>query len=255
MDKSAPRLGPAGKPPRSLRRVALIVTGISGGIALVAGMITWFVEESSNPMHPLGNAGWLAFSAGFVAIGGLITVLIDVLIRATTPSGGQSAAAPPRAGRPRPVRTVRRGVLAYAICLLIGALGVIAYGVYRLGWGGLGEGGFLLLCAAAFLWGVLGLRRSAVSPGSETLPDEVPGRSAAGGVGRQVLRQWGLAFTGVGAGIAVVMLWYSAFINHFFWSGMLFGPAIFAGFGSLAAAGGLVLLIVDGLLRLTGRRY
>ncbi len=234
--------------------MALLVTGISGTVAVVAGTTTWIVEQSADPMHPLGNAGWLAFPAGFVAVGGLIAFLGDVLLASTArPAARQAAQAVPGGAR-RPVGALRAAVLAYATVLFVGALGAIAFTIHDRGGMGVGPDVFVFLCAAAFLWGVMRLRRPAASRGQVVGLEAGPGRGPGGGGQPRVVRQWGLAFTGVGAGLAVALYWYMAFINHFFWSGVLFGPVIFLGLAFLVAAGGLVLLVVDGLLRLTGRR-
>lgn len=238
-----------------MRRVALIVTGISGAIAVVAGLITWFVEESVDPMHPMGNAGWLAFPAGFVAVGGLIAFLGDAVLASTTRPREQDTASPHPVGTHRPVRAPRSAVLAYAICLFVGALGAIAFTVHARGGVGVVFESFVFLCAAVFLWGVMRLRRPTASPGQIAGIDEEPVRRTVRRVECQVLRQWGLALTGVGAGIAVALYWFIAFVNHFFWAGVLFGPIILLGFGSMVAASGLAVVILDELLRLTGRRY
>jgi hypothetical protein len=157
------------------------------------------------------------------------------------------------------VRVLRLGLWAYATFLLLGALSGIAYRVYNPVGIEVGYGVFLLLCAALFTWGVTRLRGSAVSQGQGANtgdePASGPVRRAGRQVVRQVVRQWGMASTGVGAGVVVAMFWSSTFINRFFWSGVLFGPIFFAYFGFVVAACGLVVLLVDGLLRLTGRRY
>lgn len=153
MDKGAGRAERRRKPPRSLHRVALIVTGISGAIAVVLGTITWVVEESANPMHPLGNAGWLAFPAGFVAVGGLIAFLGDVVLASTTQPGELEAASSLPGRSHRPVRALRTAVLAYALVLFVGALGAIAFTVYDRGGVAVSLDVFVFLCAAVFLWG------------------------------------------------------------------------------------------------------
>lgn len=125
-----------------------MVTGISGAIAVVPGTSTWIVEESADPMHPLGNAGWLAFPAGLVAVGGLIASLGDAVLASTTRPAEQDAASPFPVGADRSVGALRSAVLAYAICLFVGALGAIAFTVYDRDGVGVGFTGV----GAASLW-------------------------------------------------------------------------------------------------------
>lgn len=239
-----------------MRLIGLAITGIGGGVAIVAGMITWIVETIgfAGPLGDVAMLGWLAFPAGLLAIAGLVILLADALVMATATPAPQGAAAPQSSSTQRTVRVLRLGLWAYATFLLLGALSAIAYTVYNPVGIEAGYGAFLLLCAALFTWGVTRLRRSVVSQGQRNTGDE-PASGPVRRAERQVVRQWGMASTGVGAGVVVAMFWISAFLNHFFWSGVNFGTIFFAYFGFAVAACGLVVLLVDGLLRLTGRRY
>jgi MFS family permease len=254
MDESAHHVASGRRPPRSLRRLALIVTGISGGIALVAGLLTSFYERT-DPTHGLVNAGWLSFPAGLVAAGGLMTVLYDVLATATTSARDRNAAGLRHSGSRRPGGVLMVGVLVYAIYLLVGALAVIAFTLYRQAWPGLATDVFLLLCAAVFLWGVRHLGEPAGSPGQETHTGHELESSAVRSVEeRQFLRRWAVALTGGGAGLAITMLLLSLVSFYLQDTGIPYGLLIFAGFGFMIAAGGLLLVVVDGLLRLSERR-
>jgi hypothetical protein len=257
MDQNAYPNVPDKESLRVVRLVGLAITGIGGGVAIVAGMITWIVEAIgfAGPLGGLGMLGLLAFPAGFLAIAGLVILLADVLVMATATPAPEGAVAPQRSSTQRMVRVLRLGLWAYATFLLLGALSAIAYPVDDPVGTGVGYGVFLLLCAALFTWGVTRLRGSVVSQGQGANTGGEPASGPVRRVERQVVRQWGMASTGVGAGVVVAMFWFSAFINRFFWSGVLFGPIFFAYFGFAVAACGLVVLLVDGLLRLTGRRY
>lgn len=106
-----------------MRRVSLMVTGISGAIAVVTTLMAWIAEESGDPLHPGSNAGWFAFPAGFIALGGLTALLGDVIYSSTAGPVGRDAMSP------HPVSTRRRrgavwlALLSYAIVLVLGALG------------------------------------------------------------------------------------------------------------------------------------
>ncbi|MEX5265925.1 hypothetical protein RF640_18070 [Kocuria sp. CPCC 205231] len=232
-----------------------MVTGISGAIAVVATLMTWTAEASGDPLHPGSNAGWFAFPAGFVALGGLTALLGDVISSSTAGPVGRGAMGPQPVGTRRRRGAVWLALLTYAIVLFLGALGAIAYTIYDRDGIGVGDEIFVFLCAAAFLWGVLRLPRRTTAAVQETRSDEEPAPGAVGGAERLVIRQWGLALTGVGAGITVALYWYIAYVNHFFWSGVLFGPIIFAAFGLTLAICGMVLLIIEPVMRLTGRRH
>ena len=232
-----------------------MVTGFSGAIAVVTTLMAWIAEASGDPLHPGSNAGWFAFPAGFVALGGLTALLGDVISSSTAGPVGRDAMSPPPAETRRRRRAVWPALLAYAIVLFLGALGAIAYTFYDRDGIGIGDEIFVFLCAAAFLWGVLRLPRRTTAAVQETRSDEEPAPGAVGGAERLVIRQWGLALTGVGAGITVALYWYIAYVNHFFWSGVLFGPIIFVAFGLTLAICGMVLLIIEPVMRLTGRRH
>ncbi|TDL46503.1 hypothetical protein [Kocuria rosea] len=240
-----------------VRLIGLAITGIGGGVATVAGMITWIVETIgfAGPLGDVAMLGWLAFPAGLLALAGLVILLADVLVMATATAAPEGAAAPQPSGTQRTVRVLRLGLWAYATFLFLGALSAIAYRVYNPVGIEVGYGVFLLLCAVFFTWGVTRLRGSVVSQGEGANTGEGPASGAVRRAERQVVRQWGMAATGIGAGVVVATFWFSAFIDRFFWSGVLFGPAFFTAFGFAVAACGLVVVLVDGLLRLTGRRY
>jgi hypothetical protein len=231
-----------------------MVTGISGAIAVVTTLMAWIAEASGDPLHPGSNAGWFAFPAGFVALGGLTALLGDVISSSTAGPVGGDAMSPPPVGTRRRRRAVWLALLAYAIVLFLGALGAIAYTIYDRDGMGVGNEVFVFLCAAAFLWGVLRLPRCGAPAVQETRSEEEPALGAVGGAERLVIRQWGLALTGVGAGITVALYWYIAYVNHFFWSGVLFGPIILVVFGLTLAVCGMVLLVIEGVMRLTGGR-
>ena len=257
MHKGARGAEPSTQPPRPLRRAALLVTGISGVIAILAGLITSIVEESADPMHPIGNLGWFAFPAGFVAVGGLIVLLGDALVSGASSRHGPDAASSRQASTRQPGGALRPALLAYGIGLLVGALGMTAITVYDQDSRGLvGYGVFLCLCAAGFIWDGIRVRGPSVSP-VQGMRNNGEGsvRGAGSALDGQVLRVLGLGFTGVGTGLAVAMFWVAAFLNEFFWSGVNFGAIWFGAFGVMVAAGGLAILVVNGLLRLTGRRY
>ncbi len=257
MDQTAYPNVPDKESLRVVRLVGLAITGIGGSVAIVAGMITWIVETIgfAGPLGDVAMLGWLAFPAGFLAIAGLVILLADALVRATATPAPQGAVAQQPSSTQRTVRVLRLGLWAYATFLLLGALSTIAYRVYDPVGIGVGYGAFLLLCAALFTWGVTRLRGSVVSQGQGVNTGDEPASGPVRRAERQVVRQWGMATTGIGAGIVVAMFWISAFLNHFFWSGVNFGTIFFAAFGFAVAACGLVVLLVDGLLRLTGRRY
>lgn len=207
-------------------------------------------------MHPIGNRGWLAFPAGIVAVGGLIALLSDAALSGASSPRGPVAARPLQAGTHQPVGVLRPALSAYGIGLLVGALGMTALTVSDRDRQLVGHGVFLCLCAAAFPGDGKRLRRPAVPPVHRMRHhDEESARSTGAALEGQVLRVMGLGFTGVGAGLAVAVFWVAAFLDEFFWSGVNFGAIFFGGFGVLVAAGGLAVLVVNGLLRLTGRRY
>ncbi|MEX5295711.1 hypothetical protein QYM41_10555 [Kocuria sp. CPCC 205268] len=232
-----------------------MVAAISGGLAVVAGLITWIVEQSVDPMHPIGNVGWLAFPAGSVAIVALAVFVGDAVLSSVSPPRRPEMARSDPTGPSRPAGALGPAVMAFALCLLVGALSVIAMTVYDQGSGQVvGYGVFLLLCAGAFLWDALRLRGPS-SAVERDVPDHGQLARSAGPVGEgQVLRLLGLGFTGVGTALAVAIFWVAAFLNHFFWSGVNFGAIFFGGFALLVAAGGLTIQVVNGLLRLAGHR-
>lgn len=232
-----------------------MVTGISGAIAVVTTLMAWIAEASGDPLHPGSNAGWFAFPAGFVALGGLTALLGDVISSSTAGPVGREAMSAHTFGTRRSRGAAWLALLTYAILLFLGALGAIAYTIYDRDGIGVGDETFVFLCAAAFLWGVLRLPRRGAPAGQETRSDEEPAPGAVGGAERLVILQWGLALTGVGAGITVTLYWYIAYVNHFFWSGVLFGPIIFVAFGLTLAICGMALLIIEGVIRLTGRGH
>ncbi|MFE7630574.1 hypothetical protein [Kocuria sp. NPDC057446] len=232
-----------------------MVTGISGAIAVVTTLMAWIAEKSGDPLHPGSNAGWFAFPAGFVALGGLTALLGDVISSSTDGPVGRNAMSPQPVGTRRPWGAVWLALLTYAIVLFLGALGATAYTIYDRDGIGVGDEIFVLLCAAAFLWGVLRLPRRGAPAVQATRSEEEPAPGAVGGAERLVIHQWGLALTGMGAGITVALYWYIAYLNHFFWSGVQFGPIIFVAFGLTLAICGMVLLIIEGVMRLTGRGY
>lgn len=141
-------------------------------------------------------------------------------------------------------------MLAYAIFLLIGTLGVIALALYAQSAMGTGLGIFLLLCDAVFCWGARRAQDPREGSGHEGHP-----RTNHSIKSVRSLRQWALIITGAGAGIIIATLVYAEIINRFFWSGVPIGLAWALNSACLLALGGLITFLVDGLLRSTGRRY
>lgn len=153
-------------------------------------------------------------------------------------------------------------MLAYALYLLAAALGLFIYTVYLGGWSAFSEGLlimspnlFLLLCAAVFCWAVWRPPKVSQSSGQQAPtghgPDPGPGRG-----GRSPSsRQWALAFTGGGAGIAVTMLLAGILLDLLFNTGVAIGLGIFYMLALPIAAAGLVLLLIDAVSRRAARRH
>lgn len=246
---------------RSLRRVALVVTGISSGLAVVAGLITWMVEQSADPMHRLGNAGWLSFPAGLVAMGGLVALLADVLVElstgpATPATAGtvHQSAAPTRAGRPR--KGMRRVVQVYAVYVFVGSLAMVGPVLTSEAGIVLGFHVLVLLGAGAFLWAVTHRPK----PPARTAPGGHAGNGRTQGADdglqeRQELRRWGLAATGVGGGVTVTTYGLAQASRHLPDAGMPYGLFILGGFGLMLAVSGVFFLVVEALLHQWERRH
>lgn len=255
------RRGPGRRAPRSLRRVALLVTVISGGITVVAGTVTWVVERIDY-MHPAAQVGWLAFPAGLVAAGGLITLLGEALRSAAAGSSKQEAAEPHRPGTSRARAVGRVGMFAYALYLLVAALGLVIYAVYLGGWNAFSEGLpvlspnlFMLLCAAVFFWAIWRPPKVVESSGQQPPTGQGPDPSPGRGARSPSTRQWALAFTGGGAGIAVTMVLAGILLDLLFNTGVAIGLGIFYMLALPIAAAGLFLLLVDAVSRRTAHRH
>ncbi|GAA1750621.1 hypothetical protein [Kocuria aegyptia] len=255
------RSPPGRRAPRSLRRVALLVTVISGGITVIAGTVTWVVEKIDY-MHPAAQVGWLAFPAGLVAAGGLITLLGDALRSTAAGSSKQETAGPHRPGTSRSRAAGRMGMLAFAVYLLVAALGLVIYAVYLGGWSAFSEGLpvlspnlFLLLCAAVFLWAVWRPPRAVESPRQQPPTGHGPDPNTGRGARSPSTRQWALAFTGGGAGIAVTMLLAGILLDLLFNTGVAIGLGIFYMLALPIAAAGLLLLLIGAVSRRTARRH
>ena len=69
------------------------------------------------------------------------------------------------------------------------------------------------------------------------------------------LRQWGLIITAIGVIFSLSLILYIELSNRYNYTGAmpLAGGLFYA--GCLITIGGVLVLIVDGILRLTGRRY
>lgn len=255
------RRQPGRRAPRSLRRVALLVTVISGGITVVAGTVTWVVEKIDY-MHPAAQVGWLAFPAGLVAAGGLITLLGEALRSTAAGSSQPEAAGPHRPGTSRSRAAGRMGMLTYALYLLVAALGVIVYAVYLGGWSAFSEGLpvlspnlFLLLCTAVFFWAIWRPPQVVESSGEQPPTGHGPAPNPGRGGRSPSTRQWALAFTGGGAGIAVTMLLAGILLDLLFNTGVAIGLGIFYLLALPIAAAGLLLLLIDAVSRRTARRH
>lgn len=68
------------------------------------------------------------------------------------------------------------------------------------------------------------------------------------------LRRVALIVTGIGAGTALAMILLQLIVNHVHYSGVLIIPGLIFIIGCMAFVGGLVTLMVDVVLRLSGRR-
>ena len=68
------------------------------------------------------------------------------------------------------------------------------------------------------------------------------------------LRRMALIVTGIGVGTALAMILLQLIVNHVHYSGVLIIPGLIVIIGCMAIAGGLVTLMVDAVLRLSGRR-
>jgi uncharacterized membrane protein YfcA len=147
---------------------------------------------------------------------------------------------------------MRLATLAYAIYLLIGALGVLVVGIlvasYGRGWIYLGAGILLLLCAAVFYWGV------SRSPGSikHSKHGSLANQERDGNPVR-TLQWWALIIIGVGTGIALAMFGVGA-IAYFSNTGFPFLPAVIFGFACQLSAAGLLLFLVEVLARRSDQR-
>lgn len=153
-------------------------------------------------------------------------------------------------------------MVAYALYLLVAALGLVIYAVYLGGWSAFSEGLpvlspnlFMLLCAAVFCWAIWRPPKASQSSGEQAPtgqgPDPSPGRE-----GRSPsTRQWALAFTGGGAGIAVTMLLAGILLDLLFNTGVAIGLGIFYMLALPIAAAGLVLLLIDAVSRRAGHRH
>lgn len=69
------------------------------------------------------------------------------------------------------------------------------------------------------------------------------------------LRRWGLIITAIGVIFSLSLILYIELSNRYNYTGvmLLAAGALYA--GCLITIGGVLVLIVDGILRLTGRRY
>ena len=69
------------------------------------------------------------------------------------------------------------------------------------------------------------------------------------------LRQWGFIITAIGVIISLFLILYIELSNRYNYTGVvpLAVGTLYA--GCLITIGGVLVLIVDGILRLTGRRY
>lgn len=68
------------------------------------------------------------------------------------------------------------------------------------------------------------------------------------------LRRLALIVTGMGAGTVLVMILLQLIVNYVHYSGVLIIPGLISITGRMAIVGGLVTLMVDVVLRLSGRR-
>ena len=68
------------------------------------------------------------------------------------------------------------------------------------------------------------------------------------------LRRVALIVTGIGAGTALAIILLQLIVNHVHYSGVLIIPGLIFIIGCMAVVGGLVTLMVDVVLRLSGRR-
>lgn len=68
------------------------------------------------------------------------------------------------------------------------------------------------------------------------------------------LRWWGIIVTVIGGAIALATFLFIEWTNRYNYSGVMLYPAFLLTASGLVAVGGIITLIVDGILRLTGRR-
>lgn len=69
------------------------------------------------------------------------------------------------------------------------------------------------------------------------------------------LRWWGIIVTVIGGAIALATFLFIEWTNRYNYSGVMLYPAFLLTASGLVAVGGIITLIVDGILRLTGRRF
>ncbi|TDL42452.1 hypothetical protein [Kocuria rosea] len=189
------------KPLWSLRPMAVMITVASGSIAIAAGVTSVIMREIDST-HRLAQADGFVLPVGFVAACGLVFVIGDAVLEVPTPPGDQQPADPPSASTHRPVGAMGTALRAYAIYLLLWAVGALALSIYIQAPWSIGLSIFLLASTAVFAWGLRSIPRPAGPSDPWTGMRDELARTAARWAPEPSPRQMSLILTGAGGGIA-----------------------------------------------------
>ena len=234
------------KPLWSLRPMAVMITVASGGIAIAAGVTSSIMKEIDST-HRLAQVDGFVLPVGFVAACGLVFVIGDAVLEVPTPPGGQQPADPPSASAHRPVGAMGTALRAYAIYLLLWAVGALALSVYIQAPWSIGLSIFLLASAAVFAWGM----RSTQEPVGPSDPwtgmrDELA-RTAARWAQEPSPRQISLILTGAGGGVATPLFVLATYLIQVQNAGAFYDLLFFLGLSLLVTYAGLLIFLDDSL--------